>query len=334
MPQWVEGIDYQVEEGGKVKCLHCEKLLEGKAGLGPHLSSCPKRKSVEAEGGVAPTSEGKAAVPEEAEVLQDILIKFGMKDKRAAGVADLLAYAGWNNFAELKDYCGNCGMNPDRILLVVKAWSNHRGVVVPVEVFDELQRNQQYPPRYSDGYSHDEDRRDREESRDREKDRKEELKEKEQEIKELAEKMHALELTILKTDMDGKLSVRDDRIGRLESRLESVALQTPPGKSVYDLLDKGITMADKRVGEGVEVLRTSSAGKFNPEVKYTSAQRREKAEEIEKAIMRKEGILDAKGAIALALADVLDEKVESPQSPAEASQMRPIHQAPDEEEEE
>ena len=85
----------------------------------------------------APSQE--APVPEEAEVLKDILVKFGMKEKRAEGVSMLQAHAGWNNFSELKYYCANCGMNPDRIRLVLQAWSNHRGQVIPLSVLSSLQ---------------------------------------------------------------------------------------------------------------------------------------------------------------------------------------------------
>jgi len=138
MARWVEGIDYEMLEGGRVRCLHCNKTLESKAGLGPHLTACTKgEKRGRGLEEKAPSQE--APVPEEAEVLKDILVKFGMKEKRAEGVSMLLVHAGWNNFSELKYYCANCGMNPDRIRLVLQAWSNHRGQVIPLSVLSSLQ---------------------------------------------------------------------------------------------------------------------------------------------------------------------------------------------------
>jgi hypothetical protein len=144
---WVEGIDYEVSKTSEgvevVKCLHCGRQLQSKAGLGPHLTVCAKPKP-ERGGGGHTMQVAEVSVPEEKDVLKDILIKFGVKENRAEGIADLMSYAGWDNYGELRYYLDCAGVNPDRVALILKAWSNHRGTAVPHELFKKTKPEKEY----------------------------------------------------------------------------------------------------------------------------------------------------------------------------------------------
>ncbi len=86
----------------------------------------------------------EVSVPEEKDVLKDILIKFGVKEGRAEGIADLMSYAGWDNYEELRYYLDCAGVNPDRTALILKARSNYRGTAVPSELFKKAKPEKAY----------------------------------------------------------------------------------------------------------------------------------------------------------------------------------------------
>ena len=308
---WVEGVDYQVLEDGKVKCLHCEKILESKAGLGPHLTVCPERRKAEGGGPVKP--EETAAVPEESEVLKDILVKFGVKEKRAEGIAMLMAHAGWDNYNELRYYLDCAGVNPDRILLILKAWANHRGTAVPPEVFAELNAARFQP--YGLGYYQTQfvTKKDLEE-----------LLEKQL----LLSKIESLEKKVSQVSQPQQNDLQlkffeflSDRIRSLEEKIHNqpsffeqlagfekvlnVLGYHKGGKSTVDVLDSLAERLDQRAAQLLSKIQVAPAGgEWKPEVKRTPEERARKAEEIKQKLERSEEILQAEQALIEAAAKV------------------------------
>jgi hypothetical protein len=312
--KWVEGIDYSIEKTSEgqeiIKCLHCGRQISSKAGLGPHLTVCAKKK--EEAGGGGPEATGKQAeVPEEADVLKDILIKFGVKEKRAEGIAMLMAHAGWDNYNELRYYLDCAGVNPDRALLILKAWSNHRGTAIPPEVFAELNAARFQP--YGLGYYPTQfvTKKDLEE-----------LIEKQT----LLAKIESLEKKVSQpqsqTQNDLQLKFFEflsDRIKSLEERIHnqpsffeqlagfekvlSVLGYQKAGKTTIDVIDAISERVDQRAAQLLERFYPA-AQQFKPEIKRVPEERLKKAEEIKQKLEKSEEILLAEDELVKAAAKV------------------------------
>jgi len=261
--RWKEGIDYELLEDGRVKCGYCGKTLKSKAAIGPHLAVCPERKRAnKARGeGVSPKKIEKAEVPEEGEVLKEILVTFGLQEARAEGIVKLMAYAGWDNYAELRYYLDCAGLSPDRQVLVLKAWSNHRGTAVPPHLLQEIhfakeaQRwqtwyatnpyfNPYYAPTSNAPFVTKEDL---------EKILDEKLKESKNSdvVKMLLEDRKILLDRVLSEKNSPSLT---DQLRFIEMVAERLGY-SKGGKNIFDLLDKGINTVDKRVEEGFKIMQ-------------------------------------------------------------------------------
>jgi len=132
---WVEGIDWEALPDGKIRCLHCSKVLEGKSGLGPHLSACIRKESR----GETPSSEGVSegeTLPEEHDALLELLKDHGIKKGKA--IADLLSYRSWDDYKALQEYLELSGVRPDRQKLILESWSQHRGSSLPLGLIERI----------------------------------------------------------------------------------------------------------------------------------------------------------------------------------------------------
>jgi len=177
----------------------------------------------------------------------------------------------------------------------------YAGGLAPIGLYAGASYGAQGQPRYSneyrDGYAYEEDLREREEIRDREKDR-EQVKELKEELHDVREKLeqekeerHKLELQQLQS-----------QIQHLQNQVSALAAQ-PPGKSLIDVIDKGIDRVDGRASDIVDRLgKPKGSGEFNPEVKRTPQQRKEIAEDIQAKLEKKERILQAENELLIAAA--------------------------------
>lgn len=101
-------------------------------GLKGVLAKAAKRAASRGEG---PSGE---SLPEEAEVLEELLNDHGVRRKKA--IADLMAYRSWDDYSALQEYLELSGVRVDRQRLILEAWSQHRGTRVPVGLIEGLRR--------------------------------------------------------------------------------------------------------------------------------------------------------------------------------------------------
>jgi len=106
------------------KCLKCGKDIASALGLGPHLTACY---------GEAATPPPSSTMPDELDVLLKILQDHGVK--YAKPIVDLMSYRDLNDIEALQKHLELSGVHRDRQLLILEAWSSHRNIKVPSNLF-------------------------------------------------------------------------------------------------------------------------------------------------------------------------------------------------------
>jgi len=300
-PRWIEGVDFEVLEDGKVRCLHCQKILESKAGLGPHLVACPERRKAQGEAGGGPTAPSKS-VPEEYDRLLELLEDHGVK--HAKPICDLMSYRSWDDLQALQEYLELSGVRRDRQKLIIEGWSAHRGVSIPAEVMATLVQ----PSLQPSGYYQTEfvTKRDLDL-----------FKKDLQDIFEkqtLLAKLESLEKKVTQPqsqsqNQDLQLKFFEflrDRINSLENKVsnqpsffeqlagfEKVLTMLgyqKAGKTTIDVVDAVSERVDRRAAQLLERFYPA-ATQFQPEIKRVPEERLKKAEEIQKKLEKSEEVL-------------------------------------------
>jgi len=290
--RWKEGIDYELLEDGRVKCGYCGRVLKSKAAIGPHLAVCPERKKArETPSPSSPSSSSKAKkiepIPEEYENLLSLLEDFGVKHAKA--VADTFALKGnWDDYASLARYLQLSGVRPDRVQLILEAWSMHRGTVIPPQVYASLQQmwyapNPYFNPYYAphQGYLTKED------------------------IEKTVEK--AIESKLKENRDNGILKILLDHVlnenRSSPSFRDQLAYVIEVGKmlgwnrgdyNIYSLLKEGLDKFDKRASEALMLMQSQFAPRqFVPQQTMTPEERQRKVELIRQRLKNAEQRIEA-----------------------------------------
>ena len=296
MPDWVEGEDYKVLEDGKVQCLHCDKVLSGKAGLGPHLSACPSRKAEQDKAGT-PATEPIEQEPEyvaEQKVVKDTLERYAVGKPAVIRILKTIqAHPTYlRNAYELRALItahipkrsGTVDLMVQEILREVNPSA--------LPGFRSIQQGRAEQPLTETRLteilnSRDDKRRKDDEIRDLRKEM-EKLKEKgssgsSNELWEERRKVLVLE---------NKLAIRDAVSAAYhQGQSEKV------GKTTIDVIDKGLDKINERAED---LMLRLSPPKFRLKNTRTQEQRREKAKQIESRLNKKEVLVEAENDLAVA----------------------------------
>jgi len=301
LPDWIEGEDYKVLEGGKVECLHCNKVLSGKAGLGPHLSACPSRKGKQDKAETPETTEQEYLA--EAKVVKDALERYGVAKTAITRILKTIQTHSTylqNAFelralitAHIPKRSGTVDLIVQEILKEVNPSS------LPGFRSQFLQGSQQGGSQVMTVAKWQELRR-QERLEDENKRLREKLAEKgssgtgtsDEVWKEREARMKAEFALLVNQSTTEKYNQ-----GYREGRAEKI------GKTTLDVISELGTKFDERVEQ--MMIKTA---KFNPDKKYSPKQRKEKAKQISEKLEKKEEILEAENALIVSAHKMMTER--------------------------